>query len=179
MVVLLAGLLEETATAPRDGVVTAVPRVISAVLFTLLAYVGIRVVLSVLRRVLARMFSDRQELVVQLLVTVVGVFLWFGAALAVLKILGMGEVAASPGTAVGFVALGVSYALSEMIGDTVAGIYLLWDPDFEEGDRVVVDDIEATVAAIELRKSRFVHENGDTTVLANRNVESEWTKRAE
>ena len=46
----------------------------------LLAYVGIRVVLSVLRRVLARMSSDRQELVVQPFVTVVGVFLWFGAA---------------------------------------------------------------------------------------------------
>ena len=162
-----AGLLEETATALCDDAVTAVPRVVSAVPFTLLAYVEIRVVLSVLRRVLARMFSDRQELVIRLFVTVVGVFLWLGAALAVLKTLGMGEVAASLGTAVGFVALGVSYVLSEMI---------LRDPDFEEGDRVVVDDIEATVAAIELRKSHFIHENGDTTVLANRDVESEWTK---
>ena len=153
MVVALAGLLEETATALRDDVATAVPRAVSVVPFTLLAYVGRRVVLSVLRRVLARMFSDRQELVVRLFVTVVGVFLWFGAALAVLKILGKGEVAASLGTAVGFVALGVSYALSEMIGDTVA--------------------------AIELRESRFVHENGDTTVLANRDVESEWMKQAE
>ena len=134
MVVPLAELLEETATALRDDVVTAVPRAISAVLLALLAYVGIRVVLSVLRRVLARMFSDGQELVVRLFVTVVGVFLWFGAALAVLKTLGMDEVATSLGTAVGFVALGVSYALSEMIGDTVAGIYLLRNPDFEGGD---------------------------------------------
>ena len=173
--VALAGLLEETATALRDDVVTAVPRVVSAALFTLLAYVGKRVVLSVLRRVLARMFSDRREL----FVTVVGVFLWSGAALAVPKILGKGEVAASLGTAVGFVALGVSYALSGIIGDTAAGVYLLRDPDFEVGDRVVVGDIEATVAAIELPKSRFVHENGDTTVLANRDVESEWMKRAE
>ena len=179
MVVALAGLLEETATALRDDVATAVPRAVSVVPFTLLAYVGRRVVLSVLRRVLTRMFSDRRELVVQLFVTVVGVFLWFGAALAVPKILGKGEVAVSLGTAAGFVALGVSYALSEMIGDTVAGVYLLRDPDFEVGDRVVVGDIEATVAAIELRESRFVHENGDATVLANRDVESEWMKRAE
>ena len=48
---------------------------VAIVLFTLLAYVGRRVVLSVLRRVLARMFSDRRELVIQLFVTVVGVFL--------------------------------------------------------------------------------------------------------
>ena len=90
----------------------------------------------------------------------------------------MGEGAASLGTAAGFVALGVSYALSEMTGDTVVGVYLLRDPDFEVSD-LVVGDVEATVAAIELRESRFVHENGDTTVLANRDVESGWMKRAE
>ena len=177
MVVVLTGLLGETATALRDDVVTAVPRVVSAVPHA----AGVRRDTRravVLRRVLARMSSDRQELVVRLFVTVVGVFPWSGAALAVLKILGMGEVAASLGTAVGFVALGVSYALSEMIGDTVASVHLLRDPDFEEGDRVV-GDVEATVAAIELRKSPLVHEDGSTTVLAGQDVESEWMKRAE
>lgn len=35
----------------------------------------------------------------------------------------MGEIAASLGTAAGFISLGGSYALSNMIADTVAGVY--------------------------------------------------------
>jgi small-conductance mechanosensitive channel len=116
---------------------------------------------------------------VQLGVVIIGIFLWFGAALTVLKIVGFGEIAASLGTAVGFIALGISYALSEMIEDTVAGVYLLRDPDFEVGDRIVVGETEGAVATIELRKSRFRLDNGDIVVLANRDVESEWTKRAD
>ncbi len=107
------------------------------------------------------------------------VFLWFGVVLALLKILGMGEIAASLGTATGFVALGVSYALSNMLADTVAGVYLLRDPDFAPGDRVVAGDVTGTVRTIELRKSRFETESGDVVVVANSAVEKKWTKRVE
>jgi len=172
-------VVERTLTDLAAGVEAAIPRVVAGLVFITVAYVGIKAVLAVLRRFLERMYDERQALVVQLFVTVVGIFMWFGAGLAFLAVVGMDELAASLGTAVGFVALGVSYALSEMIEDTVAGVYLLRDPDFEIGDRVEVDGIEGTIAAIELRKSRFTLENGDTTVIANRDVESGWTKRVE
>ncbi len=161
------------------GIEAAIPRLVSGLVFAVVAYVAIKLVLAVLGVVLRRYYSDRQALVAQLAVTVVGVFLWFGAALAFLNVVGFGDIAASLGTAVGFIALGVSYALSEMIEDTVAGVYLLRDPDFEVGDRVVVGSIEGAVAAIELRKSRFELDNGDTVVRANRDVETEWTRRAD
>ena len=64
---------------------------------------------------------------VDLLVTVAGVFVWFAVALVVLDIVGLGQIATSLGTAMGFVALGVPYALSDMVEDTVAGVYLLRD----------------------------------------------------
>ncbi len=160
------------------GLEAAVPRLVSGLVFAVVAYVAIRIVLILLGGVLRGYYSDRRALVAQLGVGIAGTFLWFGAALAFLKIVGFGEIAASLGTAVGFVALGVSYALSEMIEDTVSGVYLLRDPDFEVGDRVLVDETEGAVAAIELRKSRFSMDNGGRVVLANRDVESEWTKRA-
>jgi small-conductance mechanosensitive channel len=172
-------IVEETLVDLGDGVEAAVPRLVSGLVFAAVAYVVIRLVLAILGRTLDRYYTDRRDLVAQLWVTVVGLFLWFGAALSVLKIVGFGDIAASLGTAVGFIALGVSYALSEMIEDTVAGVYLLRDRDFEPGDRVVVDGTEGAVAAIELRKSRFELDNGDTVVRANRDVEAEWTKRAD
>ena len=92
--------------------------------------------------------------------------------LAVPKVVGVGDIAASLGTVVEFIALSVSRGFSERTEDTVVGVYLLRDPDFEVGDRVEVDRMEGSVAAIELGKSRFVRENGDTTVLANRDVEA-------
>ncbi len=176
---LLSDVVDRTLADMASGFEAALPRLLSAVVFLVLVYVAIRLVLAILRRFLARVFAEREALVVQLFVTVAGVFLWFGAGLATLKILGLGEIAASLGTAVGFIALGVSYALSEMIEDTVAGVYLLKDPDFEVGDRVSVDGTDGTIRAIELRKTRFERPNGDTTVLANRDVEAEWTKHVE
>ncbi|OYR59245.1 mechanosensitive ion channel domain-containing protein [Halorubrum halodurans] len=161
-----------------DAVVTAVPRALSGLVFLSLAYATVRVVLAVVHRSIDRLYAGDRELVGDLLVTVIAVFLWFGVALTFLKVVGMGDVAASLGTAVGFVALGVSYALSEMIEDTVAGIYLLKDPDFDPGHRVEAKGVTGTVAAIELRKTRIDTDAGDRIVMANREIESRWTLEA-
>lgn len=172
-------IVHQTLQDLATGVEAALPRLVAGIVFAVVAYLAIRLILGGLRASLGRYYDTRQELVAQLFVTVAGIFLWFAAGLTFLKIVGMGEIAASLGTAVGFIALGISYALSEMIEDTVAGVYLLRDPDFEVGDKIAVDGTEGTLAAIELRKSRFTLEDGDTWVVANRDVESEWTKHAD
>jgi small-conductance mechanosensitive channel len=161
-----------------DGVLDAIPNVLSGIVFLVLAYLVIKLVLGVTRSVFDRLYAEDQELVVDLAVTVVGLFLWFGAALALLKIVGLGEVAASLGTAAGFVGLGVAFALKEMIADTVAGVYLLRDPDFNEGDVVETASVTGTVAGIDLRKTRIRSTDGDLVVIANRDVEKRWTNES-
>jgi len=172
----LVDTIRQTFVEFADGLRQAAPKVLTGLVFLAIAYVGIRVLTGVLRRTLDAVYPDDQRLVVDLGVTIVSVFLWFGAALTLLKIFGMGEIAASLGTAAGFVALGVSYALSNMIADTVAGVYLLRDPDFNPGDEVKSDPVTGTVEAIELRKTRFRNDEGDTVVVANRDVEKKWTR---
>lgn len=171
--------IRATVDALTTNIVAAIPLLISGLLFFTLASVGIRLVSRILRAALHRIYGPKQELVADLIVTIVSLFLWFGAALTLLKIVGMGDIAASLGTAAGFIALGVSYALSDMIADTVAGVYLLRDPDFNVGDRVTTGSTTGTVIAIELRKSRFRLADGDVVVLANRDVEKQWTKENE
>lgn len=158
-----------------ESIAVAIPRLISGAVFLALAYVTVRIVLALVRASIRRVYVDDRELVGDLIVTLVAIFLWFGVALTFLKILGMGDIAASLGTAAGFIALGVSYALSEMIEDTVAGVYLLRDPDFNVGDRVEAKGVTGTVAAIELRKTRIDADDGDRVVLANREIEGRWT----
>jgi small-conductance mechanosensitive channel len=171
----LAELVRETVDGVQRGLVDAVPRLVVALVFLTVAYVGIRVALRVVAGTLDAVYPEEQDLIVSLATTVVGVFLWFAAALTLLKILGMGDIAASLGTAAGFVALGVSYALSSMIADTVAGVYLLRDPDFNSGDRVTADGTTGVVRDIGLRKSRLELDDGDTVVVANSAVEKKWT----
>ncbi|AUV83617.1 mechanosensitive ion channel protein MscS [Salinigranum rubrum] len=171
----LAELVEETVIGIQQSLIDAVPNLIMALVFVTVAYVGIKIVLRVVRGTLDAIYPDEQDLIVNLATTVVGVFLWFTVALTLLNILGMGDIAASLGTAAGFIALGVSYALSSMIADTVAGVYLLRDPDFNPGDRVTADETTGKVTDIGLRKSRFELDGGETVVVANSAVEKKWT----
>lgn len=171
------GVLEESLAGLRAAFVDLIPKLVTALLFLAIAYVAIRLALTVVRSALERIYADSQ-LVADLFTTVAAVFLWFAAALALLKILGMGDIAASLGTATGFIALGVSYALSNAIADTVAGVYLLRDPDFDPGDEVVVGDETGVVRDVDLRKTRLEVESGDVVVMANSSVEKKWTKKA-
>ncbi|WP_226041609.1 mechanosensitive ion channel domain-containing protein [Natrinema sp. DC36] len=161
-----------------DNTIAALPNVLSGALFLVVASLLIKIALWVTRSVLERMHPDEQRLIVDLSVTIVGIFLWFGAALAFLKIVGLGDVAASLGTAGGFIGLGVAFALKEMIADTVAGIYLLRDPDFEVGDTVNTASVTGTVTQIDLRKTRIRATDGTLVVLANRDVEKKWTNES-
>ncbi|WP_311173164.1 mechanosensitive ion channel family protein [Halobellus ordinarius] len=176
LVRFLVTTVEQTLNEFGAGLQAAAPTVLTGLVFLAIAYVGIRLLTAVLRRTLETVYPVEQRLVVDLTVTIASVFLWFGAALTLLKIFGMGEIAASLGTAAGFIALGISYALSNMIADTVAGVYLLRDPDFNPGDEVKADPVTGTVMTIELRKTRFRNAEGETVVVANRDVEKKWTQ---
>lgn len=157
-----------------EAAVSHVPRVVLAGVVVVLAYAAIRVALAVLRSALETGYAEDEALVVDLIATVAGVFMWFAVGLIVLDVLGLGQIATSLGTSTGFVALGVAYALSDMIADTVAGVYLLRDPDFNKGDEVTTGSVTGVVESIELRKTRL-RVDDDTVVLPNGQVEKGWT----
>jgi len=173
-----AGVVNYVSSQFVTNIVAVLPRLLSGLVFLTLAYLLIRLIRRALRSALSRLYAREQQLIADLVVTVVTLFLWFGVGLTLFKIVGMGDVAASLGTATGFVALGVAFALKEMIADTVAGVYLLQDPDFNEGDLVTTAAITGTVSRIDLRKTRIRGEDGDLTVVANRDVEKKWVKTA-
>ncbi|WP_135534328.1 mechanosensitive ion channel family protein [Halostella pelagica] len=170
-----ASIVEQVLERFVGDLVAALPKLIAGVIFLLVALVGIKFVMLVVRWGLKRVFAREEPVYRQFLSRIVAILLWFAVALAFLSVVGLGRIAAALGTASGFVALGVSYALSGMIEDAVAGIYLLRDPDFMPGDTVTSGDTTGEVKAIELRKTRLTVD-GDTLVRANGEIESEWTK---
>ncbi|MFB6268562.1 MAG: mechanosensitive ion channel domain-containing protein [Halobacterium sp.] len=170
----LAELLERTVDEFLGSIAAGIPKVLTGIVFLVLAAVVIKVAVTVVRVALRRVYPD-QPIYVQLGATLVTVLLWFGAILGFLSAVGLPEIAAALGTASGFLALGVSYALSGMLEDAVAGIYLLRDPDFNPGDTVESDGTTAVVDTIELRKTRL-DVGDDRLVRANADIEDEWTK---
>lgn len=165
------GAIEATITS----MLAAGPKIVTGVIFLAVAVALVKIVLWLVGRVLLRSLPGTSPVYRQFIRTIIAVFLWFGVVLSFLTIVGLEGIAAALGTASGFLALGVSYALSGMIADAVAGIYLLRDPDFNPGDEVVVGDMTGVVKTIELRKTRF--ETGeDTVVRGNADIEKRWTK---
>jgi len=149
------------------------PRLVSATIFLALAYISIKLILKLSERALGKGLPERQKPLASFGTLLISVFLWFGTILVVLKILGMGDIAASLGTATGFLALGVALAVKGMIADAVAGYYLIKDDDFQEGFDVKTADTEGTVKEVGLRKTRIDTENG-LTVVGNSEVEKKW-----
>lgn len=168
-------LIVRTLRALGADVLAALPRLLAGLVFLALAAVAVKLLMVVVRAFLRRALPAESPVYHQFVATVVALFLWFGVALAFLSVVGLGQLAAALGTASGFLALGVAYALSNMIADAVAGVYLLRDPDFNPGDEVTVGDMTGVVREIELRKTRFDVE-GDTVVRGNADIEKRWRK---
>ena len=171
----LTGIARSSLDAFVDSLAAAIPKILGGIVFLVLAYLLIKIIMFVVRGVLERAIAD-QPVYRQFAATIVVVFLWFGAALSFLSIVGLDDIAASLGTATGFLALGIAYALSGMIADAVAGIYLLRDPDFMPGDTIESGGTEGTIKSIELRKTR-ISVGEDTVVRGNAEIEKKWTKR--
>lgn len=174
-VVLQSALLERALVDFFERLAAAIPTILTGVVFLVLAALLVKGLLTVLKAVLKRTMPGESPVYRQFLTTIVAVFLWFGVGLSTLSVIGLEGIAASLGTAAGFIALGVSYATGDMIADAVAGVYLLRDPDFEAGDTVRVGDMEGVVQTIELRKTRFTVDT-DTVVRGNSDIEARWTK---
>lgn len=158
--------------------VAALPNIVAGTAFLVIAAVGVKLVMAVVGFTLKRALPGESPVYRQFFSTIVLVFLWFGVDLSFLAIVGLDGIAASLGTATGFLALGVSYALSGMIADAVAGVYLLRDPDFNPGYQVDIGGTVGEVKAIELRKTRL-DMDGDTVVRGNAEIERKWTRKAE
>jgi len=175
MLPLQGGVVRQALDQFVRNIVDVLPDLLTGLVFLVLAYVLVRVVMFGVRVALRRTLPGESPVYRQFISTIILVFLWFGVILTFLSIVGLEGIATSLGTATGFLALGVSYALSGMIADAVAGVYLLRDPDFSQGDTVDIGGTVATVKAIELRKTRLTVGN-DTVVRANAEIEKKWTK---
>ncbi|MWG34184.1 mechanosensitive ion channel family protein [Halomarina oriensis] len=119
------------------------------VAFVVVYLVGRLVAVPLLKRALkARGFN---ESIRSLADDVFGILVLFAALAISLALAGFGSFLAAFATLGGALALAVGFAAQDLIGNFVAGIFILKDKPFEVGDWIEQDDVVGRVVDIDLR----------------------------
>lgn len=152
-----------------DGIPNAIVMVIGGVIFLLVALIIIMMIRSVLKRVFSRMPMNKK--IGDLIVKAIYALMLFTIMVAFLEMIGLTQIALALGAAIAFIALAIGLAMNSVLGDFVAGGFLLGEKDFGEGFVVEAAGVKGTVVDVDMRKTRIQSEDGVLHVIPNKAVE--------
>ena len=147
-----------------DGVVDRLPYLVAAVVAIVLTVVVARLVRSGVERALRRGRAERHVVVV---VATLAYYAAFALGLLVSLSLGgvnLGVLVGSLGLAT--VALG--FALQDIVSNFTAGIVLLLEHPFTEGDHIAIAEAEGEVEEIRVRATRLRAPDGQLVLVPNK-----------
>ncbi|SDM57380.1 Small-conductance mechanosensitive channel [Halogranum gelatinilyticum] len=162
-----------TATVPLQTLPTGaelvdtfvIPALTFLVGFLAIYFLGKTVLTPVVRRVLDSKGFDSS--VKSLADSIMGVVVWVLALTVALTLAGFGGFIAALGVFGGAVALAVGFAAQDLLGNFVAGIFILKDKPFQVGDWIEVNDISGRVQDIDLRVTRVKTFDNELVTVPN------------
>ena len=147
-----------------DGVVDRLPYLVAAVVAIVLTVVVARLVRSMVERALRRGRAERH------VVVVVATLAYYAAfTLGVLVSLSLGGV--NLGVLVGSLGLAtvaLGFALQDIVSNFTAGIVLLLEHPFTEGDHIAIAEAEGEVEEIRVRATRLRAPDGQLVLVPNK-----------
>ena len=135
------------------------------VAFLVVYFVGRYVAVSIARRTMQARGFD--ETVQQLATKTVGAVVLFIALAVALTFAGFGSFLAAFATLGGALALAVGFAAQDLIGNFVAGVFILKDKPFETGDWIEWNDQSGVVRNIDLRVTKLETFNNEVITVPN------------
>jgi len=145
-------------------------RIPGAILTLLGGWVALKIIVALLERALRA--AKTEPTIVSLVRSATNAAGWVLILGGVLKALGLNEIAMAVSGSIALIALGIAGAASGTIGDIIAGMFLVSDPDFRVGYTVTAAGVKGVIESIDLRKTRIRGEDGKLHVVPNRSVES-------
>lgn len=152
-----------------DGIPDTIVLVLGGVIFLIVALLIIRVVRSALSAMIGRAPIDKK--IGGLLVKSIYMLMLFTIIVAFLEMIGLTQIALALGASIAFIALAIGLALNTVLGDFVAGGFLLGEKDFGAGFVVEAAGVKGTVVDVDMRKTRIQGEDGLYYVIPNKAVE--------
>jgi small-conductance mechanosensitive channel len=165
---------EDIGTNLRENLINGIPDtivlVLGGVIFLIVAMLIIRVVRASLSAMIKRAPIDKK--IGGLLVKSIYMLMLFTVIVAFLEMIGLTQIALALGASIAFIALAIGLALNNVLGDFVAGGFLLGEKDFGPGFVVEAAGVKGTVVDVDMRKTRLQGEDGLYYVIPNKAVES-------
>ena len=143
--------------------------VLGGVIFLIVALLIVRVIRSALSAMISRAPIDKK--IGGLLVKSIYMLMLFTVIVAFLEMIGLTQIALALGASIAFIALAIGMAMNTVLGDFVAGGFLLGEKDFGKDFVVEAAGVKGTVVDVDMRKTRIQGEDGIYYVIPNKAVE--------
>lgn len=134
-----------------NDLLALVPKLISAIRIITIALVILTIILAVLTRIFRK--NQREITVIRLVNNIIKVVTIVVIVIMVLAIWGIDTTALITGA--GVLTLVVGLGMQSLIGDVVAGLFIVFENEFNVGDIITVDGFRGTVVEIGIRTTKL------------------------
>ena len=162
-----------------NGLLALVPKIIQAIRVVTVILVVVTILLAILSRVFRK--SQRQITVVRLVNNLIKCITTIVIVISVLAIWGIDTTALITGA--GVLTLVVGLGMQSLISDVVAGLFIVFENEFNVGDIVTIDGFRGTVVSIGIRTTKLealgnikIVNNSDIRGILNQTVNPSTAK---
>lgn len=146
------------------GKIPALIKSAQIIVFSILIFL----VINLITRSVHRKKSKREETVSRLMMSFLKYLI---AIIDILMVLGAWGVNTSALMAsAGIIALAVSLGAQSLISDVIAGMFIVFEDEFEVGDIIVVDGWRGTVQEIGIRSTKVIDAGGNIKIFNNSQI---------
>ena len=162
-----------------NGLLALVPKIIQAIRVVTVILVVVTILLAILSRVFRK--NQRQITVVRLVNNLIKCITAIVIVISVLAIWGIDTTALITGA--GVLTLVVGLGMQSLISDVVAGLFIVFENEFNVGDIVTIDGFRGTVVSIGIRTTKLealgnikIVNNSDIRGILNQTVNPSTAK---
>ncbi len=156
----------DTGVALLDSLCTWVPKIISCIQFITFLLVIVTVILTIIRKTMQK--TQRSKTVSMLLCNLIR---WVTAIILVIAVLAIwGVDATALITGAGVITLVVGLGMQSLIADVVAGLFIVFENEFNVGDWITVGDFRGEVISIGIRTTKL-RAVGNIKILNNNAIQ--------
>ncbi len=162
-----------------NGLLALVPKIIQAIRVVTVILVVVTILLAILSRVFRK--NQRQITVVRLVNNLIKCITTIVIVISVLAIWGIDTTALITGA--GVLTLVVGLGMQSLISDVVAGLFIVFENEFNVGDIVTIDGFRGTVVSIGIRTTKLealgnikIVNNSDIRGILNQTVNPSTAK---
>lgn len=134
-----------------NGLLALVPKIVRAGQIVTIMLVITAIVLGIINRAFKR--SQREITIVRLISNMIKCVVTVIMVIAVLAVWGIDTTALITGA--GVITLVVGLGMQSLIGDVVAGLFIVFENEFNVGDIITVGDFRGTVVSIGIRTTKL------------------------